>query len=1121
MSAPISDGQSETSSSKNLALSEDVFIFPASFSQQRLWLLDQIEGKSATYNVSMSLMLTGSLDIAVLERSLFELVARHEALRTNFQMEDDSLVQVIAESADFEMQVIETDVDGELPSIDAELEQQISEIVQNPFDLAKEALFRVTLLRLNETHHILLVTMHHIISDAWSLGVFIQELSTLYTAFKAGQPSPLEPLKIQYADFAAWQQDFLSGDRLYAHLDYWREKLSNIPPLLPLPTDRPRPALQTFKGRTARFKLSPALTKELKTLSQQSQSTVFMTLLAVFSVLLHRYTHYDDIVIGSPIANRQRRELEPLIGCFVNTLVLRMMLENDPTFTQLLDQVRQSALEAYEHQDVPFEKLVEELRPERSLSHSPLFQVMFILQNTPGAEKTLPGVEMTVLKQERTVSKFDLTLIMSEPAVEKEDVGFFGFFEYNSDLFEAATIDRMVGHFTQLLESVVINPNQPISALSMLSERERHQQLVDWNNTEDQTVTPLRIHELFEKQVDRVPDAIALIVEPEKSVEAADSKSQAQLTYRELNEQANQLARYISAQKLPPDSLIGVCLNRSAHIMVAFLGVLKAGFAYVPLDPSYPDKRLQFMVSDAKIPLLLTQQQLDQKQWITQSDSLFMKTVYLDKDWASIAEISDSISATELATPTACLGIDSRAYVIYTSGSTGTPKGVEVYHRSVSNFLQSMAKTPGLTAEDVLLSVTTLSFDIAVLELFLPLSVGASVVLVSSEVAADGTLLRPVLERYKPTVMQATPATWQMLIAAGWSGDSRMRLLCGGEALSAELAHQLLSRGRALWNMYGPTEATIWSTVEQVESAEAPISIGKPIANTQVHILDKFNNLVPVGVAGELHIGGAGLAKGYLNRPELTNQQFICNPIEGFDRKLKEKKEDSRLYKTGDLARYLPNGKIEHLGRIDTQVKLRGFRMELGEIESVLLHKESVQQAVVMIREDNPGNPQLVAYYVAKDAATATTTDTLRRSLQQHLPHYMVPSNLVCLDKLPKTPNEKIDRLALPVPDWTSHNNQTSNTPPTTPLEQKIADIWIELLHVPSVGVQDNFFAIGGHSLLAAQVLSRLRAAFGVEITLRHLFEAATIAQLSDVIEGLKIKKGVVSTPIPRSSRRR
>ena len=856
MSPPIAQATLENTASTDSISSENVFVFPASFSQQRLWLLAQIEGESATYNMSMAMLLTGSLNIPVLEQALSEIVARHEALRTNFQMVDDAPVQVIAETTDFQLQILEVPLSGEPLPLPPDIEQLIFAETQHPFDLAKDALFRVKLLRLNAEHHVLLVTMHHIISDAWSMGVLRRELTELYEAFSLGKPSPLTPLPIQYADFAHWQQELLSGERLDSHLDYWRQQLVGIPPLLELPTDRPRPSIQTFRGSTEQFQLTPALTQKLKVLSQRSKSTLFMTLLAAFTVLLSRYSGFEDIVVGSPIANRQRSELESLIGCFVNTLVLRTKLTENPTFVEVLEQVRQTALDAYAHQDLPFEKLVEELQPERSLSHSPLFQVMFILQNAPRGPQELPGLKMTPLKRGKAVAKFDLSLSMAEVTADnllspdEKTVGeaqpstaLIGWLEYNSDLFDAATIARMAQHFQTLLEGIVTAPEQRISDLPLLSPQERHQILVDWNDTQSDDFRDQCIHELFEAQVAQTPDAVAVVFEAAVS-EATNNgtvpNATKHLTYRELDERANQLASYLRSQNLTPGSLVGICMDRSLDMMVALLGVLKTGAAYVPLDPTYPSERLAFMVSDAQIPLLLTQQHLTKRLSNHQA-----QVVCLDKDWETIANAgpltSEQEAAPDQVTP------ENLAYVIYTSGSTGTPKGVQICHRSVTNFLRSMAKRPGLTAQDVLLSVTTLSFDIALLELFLPLSVGAKVILVSSEVASDGSQLRPVLERSGATVMQATPATWQMLLAAGWQGSPGLKMLCGGEALSQELAHQLLERGASRWNLYRPTEVTIWSMVSQIRSKAAPISIGTPIANTQIYLVDAHLNPVPVG----------------------------------------------------------------------------------------------------------------------------------------------------------------------------------------------------------------------------------------------------------------------------------
>ena len=1116
MSVPINTFSSpEESQSVDSTSSDHVFVFPASYTQQRLWLLDQIEGKSAVYNMPSIWFLEGSLNVLALKQAISEIIRRHEVLRTNFQMLEDQAVQVIAESVSFELPIWELSGLIDPVKLSPEIEQLIREETKRPFDLAHDLLLRGKLLRFGSEQHILLLTMHHIVSDAWSIGIFRQELGELYEAFSLGKSSPLESLAIQYADFAHWQQELLSGAKLKSHLDYWRQNLKDVPPLLELPTDYPRPAVQTFRGDVQSLTVSAEITHKLKALSNQHQSTLFMTLLAAFSVLLHRYSGQQDIAIGSPIANRQRQELEKLIGCFVNTLVLRTQLTPQTTFVEVLEQVRQTALDAYAHQDLPFEKLVEELQPERSLSHSPLFQVMFILQNTPRSRQKLSDLKITPLRQRRKVAKFDLTLIMAEVSKQGELTGRL---EYNSDLFEAATITRMIQHWQTLLEGIVSDPEQSITDLPLLSQEERQRILVEWNQTRND-FSPQCIHELFEAQVTHAPDAIAVVLES-KATEVSDrhkSSSLRQLTYRELNHQANLLADYLIDQGLGTGSLVGIAMERSLEMLVALLGILKSGAAYVPLDPSYPEKRLAFMVSDAQIECLITQQHLTPL-----FEDQVSKVICLDQDWSIIAQTSSS--ATTQQRESIEVKPDHLAYVIYTSGSTGTPKGVAISHRSVTNCLQSFAHQPGLSAQDKFLSVTTLSFDIAVLELFLPLTVGAQVVLVGNEVARDGTQLKSILEKSGITAMQGTPSTWQMLLTAGWQGTPSLTMLCGGEALTQDLAQQLLKRGKSLWNLYGPTEATIWSTIRQIKADCKTITIGKPIANTQIYILDTSGNPVPVGVPGEIHLAGSGLAQGYLNRPELTSQKFIDNHLfEDHGDFSKAEALCDRLYKTGDLARYLPNGSIEYLGRIDHQVKLRGFRIELGEIESVLAQHSGLKSSVVTLREDRIGDKRLVAYSVAA-SMPAPSSESLGQFLAQKLPHYMVPSAFVILDQFPLTPNGKVDRLALPIPNWQENQAETNKIKPRNLIEQQIAEIWQTVLGVSSVSINDNFFALGGHSLLAAQVVSRLRSQFAGEITLRHIFETKTLAALVELIQELQGQEQDLSPPltaIPRSSRRR
>ncbi|OBQ35366.1 MAG: non-ribosomal peptide synthetase, partial [Anabaena sp. MDT14b] len=902
---------------------------PLSWAQERLWFLNQLEGASATYNMPAAVKIAGDLDINALQQALSEIVHRHEILRTSIQTVNGLPIQVIHPQVTTSINVV--DLQQLLaPERETLLEQQIQLEASIPFNLENAPLIRCILLQVTDREYVLLLTMHHIVSDGWSMGIFISELSSLYAAFCAGDPSPLPALPLQYADFAVWQKRWLSGVVLETQLNYWRSQLQGSPELLQLPTDRPRPVVQTYHGRTQSFELNQDLTQKLQSLSAESGTTLFMTMLAAFVTLLYRYSGQSDILVGTPIANRNRNEIESLIGFFVNTLVLRSNFENNPSFESLLAQVRETTLQAYEHQDVPFEQVVEALQPQRSLSHSPLFQVMFVLQNVPMTEFELPGVTLTQLDGDSTIAKFDLTLSMSET-----DRGLVGEWEYNTDLFDGSTIERMTAHFQNLLSAIVANPAVTVGELALLSAAERHQLLVEWNDTTAEYPIDKCIHQLFEAQVEKTPDAVAVVFEDQ------------QLTYRELNQRANQLAHYLQTLGVRPEVLVGICVERSLEMVVGLLGILKAGGAYVPLDPEYPRERLDYMLADAGVEVLLTQLEL-----LSSLSSHTARVVYLDTDWYHIAQdyeknpISDVISK-------------NLAYTIYTSGSTGKPKGVQIIHSAVVNFLCTMRQQLGITADDVLVGVTTFNFDIAMLEIFLPMIVGARVVIAKREVVIDGQELLEMVANCGATVMQATPATWRLLLEAGWQNSHQLKILCGGEALHWELANQLLARSPSLWNLYGPTETTIWSLIAQIESQSRLIVIGRPMSNTQIYILDANQQPVPIGVPGELYIGGDGLARGYLNRPELTLEKFIPNP---FSHNL-----SARLYKTGDLACYLIDGNIEYLGRIDNQVKIRGFRIELGEIEAVLNAHPQIQQAVVIVTEDIPGDKRLVAYLVKSD----------------------------------------------------------------------------------------------------------------------------------------------------------
>ena len=1047
---------------------------PLSSAQMRLWLFDQLEPGSAAYNIPVRHDFRGQLDAAAFERSLREIVRRHEVLRTCYLRVDGRPVQKIAPPEIFQFAVVDLQ---SLPLADRELEvgRLASADARKAFDLGSEPPIRAELLKLAADEHVLLLNIHHIAFDWWSFGVFEQELAALYGAFLRGETSPLPDLPLQYVDFAGWQREWLQGEVLQKQLDYWQEKLSGELPALELPTDQRHPAVQTYHGSFLCSALSKKLTEALKTFSQREGVTLFATLLGAFKVLLQRYTGQDDILVGAPIAGRNRAEVEGLIGFFVNTLVMRTDLSGDPTFRQVLRRVQETALGAYAHPDLPFEKLVEVLNPKRESSRSPMFQVMLSMLNTPMQPLHLPGLQHRRTMLDSGTSKFDLTLyVLEEPS------GLSFTCEYNTDLFHSDRIERMLGHLEVLLEGIVRDPDQHVSELPLLSAGERQQILIGWNDTRVAYPRDMALHQLLEAQVERTPAAIAVEFEGK------------QLTYRELNERANQLAHYLRAQGVGAETLVGICMERCLEMVVGLLGVLKAGAAYVPLDPAYPKERLAFMVEDAQVGVLLTRDGAiaglaeDGAERTTERTT---KIVRMDSDREAIARESDANPA-NLATA------NNLAYVIYTSGSTGKSKGVQIPHRAVVNFLTSMRREPGLVEQDVLLSVTTLSFDIAALEVFLPLSVGAHLALVSREVAADGARLSEQLANSGATVMQATPATWRLLLEAGWEGNDRLKILCGGEALDRELANQLLKRCASLWNLYGPTETTIWSAACKVETeiTNGSVSIGRPIANTQLYVLDRHLQPVPIGVPGELHIGGDGLARGYLNRPELTSEKFIANP---FGDEL-----NSRLYKTGDLARYLPDGSIDFLGRNDYQVKIRGFRIELGEIEAVLGRHPDVQNAAVLAREDAPGEKRLVAYVIPK-AGERPSIDGLRNFLKEKLPAHMVPPFFVVMEKMPLTPNGKLDRKALPSPDLAGHE-RAEDAPgfaaARDPLEQTLAQIWSKILKVKRIGIHDNFFELGGHSLLAVRIVAEIERLLQRKLPLATFLQAPTIGDLADVL---------------------
>ena len=1032
-----------------------------SFAQQRLWFLEQLEGEATANNLSYAWEIKGLLDVDILRRALQQIVTRHEPLRTNIVFQYGEPVQIIVLDRRLAVECIDLTTLSPARQ-DHELSTRRQREIVQPFDLACDLMLRASLLELAGDRHVLLLTMHHIATDGTSLRLLWRELETLYSAFTRGVQAELPELPISYADFARWQRGQMVGGRLELLVDYWRAQLDGVTPL-ELPSDRPRPPIMSHRGARLEFEIPAELAVRLQALSQHSGATLHMLLLAAFQVLLSRYARQDDIAVGIPVAGRTHTELENLIGCFVNTVIIRTNLSGSPTFNQLLAAVRRSSLAAYEHQEVPFEKLVEELRPERHLDRSPLIQVMFQFLNFVGQKLRLHNLDVSSLplSTERVALDIELSLLPVEQRL-------IGVFRYSTDLFDASTITRMADHYQHLLAAIVTDPECVIDELPMLGVAERHQLLVTWNDTSTPISPSLSVHGLFEAQVVKAPHSIAVLFEGRP------------LSYFELNDRANRLAHHLLDQGVDSQALVGLLVERSLELMVGILGVLKAGAAYVPLDLNHPAERLDDMLQDAGVRYLVTQRRL-----LSRDPGVGCQRIYLGEGEPWQAD-------TNAVNPCRETGADDRAYVMYTSGSTGRPKGVQVPHRAVVNLLLSMARRPGITSADRLLSVTTPTFDISVLELMLPLSTGASVEIASKDVVADPAALSMLIESSGATIMQATPTTWQMLVNSGWMGSRKLKVLCGGEVLPDQLAADLRERSGELWNMYGPTETTIWSTIKQVLDRSHSGSIGGPIANTQIYVLDSRLQPVPVGVAGELCIAGAGVGLGYLNRAELTAEKFVADPFTADPL--------ARMYRTGDLVRRREDGHLEFQGRLDDQVKLRGFRIEPGEIEAALNAHPAIGQSVVIVREDFPGAKRLVAYLV-RGPNHALETSEIRAHLRGSLPEYMLPAAYVVLDSLPLSSSGKVNRLALPAPDDAQRELVTGYVAPGSVLEVALAQIWCEVLGLEQVGVHDDFFALGGHSLLATKLVSRLKYSMAIEVSLRAIFEAPTIAELCDHLE--------------------
>lgn len=1026
-----------------------------SFAQQRLWLLDQLFPNLTAYNVVRAIRLHGRLDVAALSGALDLVVCRHEVLRSRIVVVDGHprLMTDPARPVGLTVEDLRT-VDQRDAAVNAALAAEADQ----RFDLSKDTLLRARLLRVAAEHWVLILSTHHIASDEASRSILYAELGAAYGALHVGRAPELPTLPVQYADWAAWQRGQLAGPRLGADLDWWRGKLAAAPPALALPTDRPGATGQTLAGARFLDLLDPELSERLHTLSRRHGVTLFTTVLAGFATLLARYGGNDDVVVGFPVSGRTVAEIEGLLGYFSNMLVARVDASGDPTFVELLDRTRTVVVEALSHAEVPFERLVEELAPDRRLDLNPLFRVALSVETASQVVPQLSGLTATPLEAVPTQAKFELALVVADLGAGRLRLEW----EYSSAQFGATEVSRMSGHLRTVLAAAAADPELRLSAIAIVDPVERGQ-LERWgsgprNYVDSAPTLPARFAAVVRAHPDRV------------AVRSGDGS----LSYAELDAASSRLAGRLAALGAGPGALVGVYLDRGTELVVSLLGVLRTGAAYVPLDPAFPAERIAFMLGDSNCLALVTTEGL-----LSTLPDLRPATVLVETG------ASAPISQPE-GHPAADPSPDALAYVIYTSGSTGTPKGVMIEHASLGTFLRSMAREPGLTEDDVLVAVTTPSFDIAALELFLPLWVGAQVVVAGQEEASDPGRLATLLNRTGATVLQATPATWRSLMHAGWPGRSELRAFCGGEALPSPLATQLLHRCGQVWNLYGPTETTIWSLVSRLEAPLEQVPIGRPIDGTEVFVVDRYDRLVPVGVPGELLIGGVGTARGYLRRPGLTAQRFVDLPVAG----------GRRVYRTGDLVRWRADGQLAFIGRIDHQVKLRGFRIELGEVEAALRDRPGVSDAAVVLREDTPGDARLVGYVTGDESLDVPA---LRRSVGQRLPAYMVPPVIVRLAEMPRSPNGKLDRSALATPTLLAHSS-SSHVPPGTPVERALGQMWADVLGVERIGRHDDFFGLGGHSLLIVQLAARVQQELGVSLPLRAAYERSTLAGMATLV---------------------
>jgi amino acid adenylation domain-containing protein len=1101
-------GETSTFTVSPIPRTESAGPHPLSFSQERLWFLEQLGDGGAAAHIPLVLRVSGYVDRAALAAAIADLAARHETLRIYFHQRDGAPVQTVSDSAAIPLEFV--DHSAHRTDQERHLNETLRRWTATPFDLSTAPLARVGLVKLSDEQHVLALVFHHLICDGWSVELLLQDLETAYEARRTERAPEWTGSSPRYVDFARWQRTAWDCQRQETELSWWRRRLEGVAASLDLPTDRPRTAAQAAQPLSATRHLAPSVVERLEKFARERNTTPFTIQLAAFQTLLSRYSGREDFCVGAAVAGRTRAELEGVVGCFINTVPLRGNLSGDPSFAELVQRTRSAVLEDLEHADAPLEKVIEAVQPQRRPGMAPLVQALLLHQTPSRSLRRLGDAEVRASMSDYAgLTVFDVSLV-----IEPCDEGWRAAIVFDRRLFDEATIAGMIDSYVAVLERVAVEPETPLSQLPIPAAAQRRLLVHQWNATEAPVPAVAGFHELFELQAAKTPTAIA--------IEAGEVI----WTYRELNDCADRIARALRHVGVVANTPVGVHLTRKPELIAAVLGVAKAGGAYVPLDPEYPAARLELMIRDCAMPVLLTEAALANSLPPTDAFRIEVEEIVTRVEpgvvpaAASNGHRCNGRERAEHGRPT-----DRLAYIIYTSGSTGTPKGVMVPQRAVVNFLASMANEPGLSARDVMLAMTTVSFDIAVLELFLPLSVGARLVLASREAASDGNLLAEVIRRGNVNAMQATPATYRLLLSSGWRPARGMKLLVGGEALGADLASRLLEPDVELWNMYGPTESTVWSTIHRVTRAEDPIAIGRPIANTQVYVVDAKGRLAPQGAVGELCIGGLGVASGYWNRPELTGARFVENRFapasDGVCRTCGQvangrsgtsgavpgaPPHTCRMYKSGDLVRWRSDGVLEFLGRVDSQVKVRGFRIELGEIENVLARHPDVREAAVIAPADPSGERRLAAYFAVHNGH-APAVDELRRFLGERLPAYMVPTALIELPGLPRTPAGKIDRNSLPAPEGAGFAVSAPFVEPRTPLEEQIAAAWREVLGVPRVGVDDSFFELGGHSLLAAQLASRMRERLQVELPLRELYQRPTVAALAQAVVRLRMEQ--------------